>query len=79
MQPPKSFPAKNGKVKFDIDNDVIASDIRGTVAEVGEKLGLEVIDLYEFTEDHPEWFADGVHPNAEGNYSIAMYISTWLV
>lgn len=33
-----------------------------------------VIDLYTLTENHGDWFADGVHPNVEGYEQIAEYI-----
>ena len=32
------------------------------------------IDLHSFTGNHKEWFADGVHPNEEGNRKIADFI-----
>ena len=41
---------------------------------VSEKYGVPVIDLYAFTEHHPEYFLDGVHPNREGNRAIADYL-----
>jgi lysophospholipase L1-like esterase len=36
---------------------------------------LQVIDLFSLTKDHPEYFDDGVHPNAEGNKVIAGYLA----
>lgn len=33
-----------------------------------------LIDLYSYTKEHPEWFADEVHPNGLGNQKIAEYI-----
>lgn len=42
---------------------------------MGEKHGLQVVDLYALTEEHPEYFMDGVHPNALGNQAIAEHIS----
>lgn len=44
------------------------------VRTVAEKTGVPVIDLHTFTKDHPEWFADGLHPNKVGNSAIAQYI-----
>lgn len=44
------------------------------VLEIAEEYTLETIDLHSFTADHPEWFADGLHPNKEGNTEIANYI-----
>ena len=33
-----------------------------------------MIDLYAVTEDHPEYFYDGVHPNQEGYAIVAQAI-----
>ena len=41
---------------------------------IAKEYSLQVIDLYTLTEGHPEWFADGVHPNQEGNARIAEYL-----
>lgn len=72
MQPPRSFPdAVTGKVRYGIHNKRIANEIHKSVAEVGLECGAEVIDLYHLTERHADWFADGVHPNAEGYEKIA--------
>lgn len=74
MQPPKAFPI-DGVVKYEISNDTISNEIRDIVAKVGEAQGCDVIDLYALTEDHPDWFMDGVHPNKEGNQAIAEEIA----
>lgn len=37
---------------------------------------IEVIDLYELSKNHKEWFDDGIHPNKEGNEAIANAISS---
>ena len=72
MTPPFTCPAKGKKeVAFDILNEVIRDEIRPTVMRAAEENGLQVIDLYAFTEGHGEWFADGVHPNKLGNQKIA--------
>lgn len=73
MQPSKCFPV-DGKIKYGISNDVIESEIYDDVAQVAQKCGVNLIDLYSYTEDHPEWFDDGIHPNPEGNQKIAEYI-----
>ena len=75
MQPPRCFPdEKTGIVNYKVKNDLIATEIHKSVAEVGLECGAIVIDLYEFTEDHGDWFADGVHPNVKGYEKIAGYI-----
>lgn len=51
-----------------------------TLKELAEQYSLPVIDIYTFTEGHPEWFCrDGIHPNAEGNRKIAEYIGNRLL
>lgn len=75
MCPTRSFPeTKTGKIRFGISNDVIKNRIRNIVKETAEELDVACIDLYAYTENHPEWFDDGIHPNAEGNDQIAAYI-----
>ena len=71
MTPPRAFPEEpTGVIAFDIDNDPIRDAIRPQILSVGERHGLPVVDLYALTEEHPEFFADGVHPNALGNRAI---------
>ena len=42
--------------------------------EVCAEKVVAVVDLYSATADHPEWFVDGVHPNADGNRAIAQAV-----
>ena len=79
MVPPKAFPEeRTGVVAFDISNDVIRDSIRPLILSLAERYQLFAIDLYSFTENHPEWFDDGVHPNKAGNRAIAEYIHSLL-
>ena len=76
MTPPTCFPEeKTGVVAFDIDEETVNGPVPEIVKEAGKELSLQVIDLSRFTEGHPEWFDDGVHPNEEGNKAIAGYIA----
>ena len=75
MQPPKCYPEeRTGRIVYTISDDNIREEICGIVAEIAEETGCGLIDLYSLTDGHPEWFVDGVHPNAEGNRNIAAYI-----
>ena len=74
MIPPAAFPVDGEPVAFDILDEVIRNEIRPILMKIAEKEGLELIDLYEISEDHPEWFGDGVHPNAEGDRVFAEFI-----
>ena len=76
MTPPHVFGADgHGVAAFGIHTGILEQEIVNAVKETAEKTKLQVIDLYEYTEDHPEWLADGVHPNAAGNKAAAKYIA----
>ncbi|MCD8069316.1 MAG: GDSL-type esterase/lipase family protein [Lachnospiraceae bacterium] len=71
MTPPKAHVYEpEGTVLYDIldENVKQAGEI---VQSVSEEMKLECVDLYRLTENHPEWFGDGVHPVREGNEAIA--------
>ena len=53
---------------------VIRDEICPIIRRVAGRLGIRCFDLYAESESHPEWFADGVHPNVEGNRAIAEFI-----
>ena len=79
MQPPKAFvlPGETAE-KFDIKDQTIRTVCK-IIEEVAQELSVQVIDLYHFTENHPEWFADGIHPNRQGNQAIGEYIAQFLI
>lgn len=66
MIPPEAFPCEDGVIVYGISNDIIRDEIRDIVRTVSEETGAGMIDLYAVTEDHPEYFMDGVHPNQQG-------------
>ena len=75
MLPPWCCPPKAGEpVVYDIQFEVIRDEIRPIIQETAQALDVPVIDLFGLTEGHPEYFMDGVHPNAEGNRVIAAHI-----
>ena len=53
-----------GKASVVISNDTIE-----------EKINVEVIDIYSVTDNHEDYFSDGLHPNFEGNKIIAKEIA----
>lgn len=69
--PPEAFAGEDGRVAYGIDNDVVEHEIRNIVGEVAEETGVNMIDIYSVTENHPEYFTDGVHPNKAGNEILA--------
>ena len=55
-------------------NRIIGEDVRNAVHSVAAEKGVRFVDLYALTEQHPEWFPDYLHPNAEGAAAIADYV-----
>lgn len=45
------------------------------IEQVAEEMGLPTVDVNSALMNHPEYFEDGVHPNAEGALAIATEIS----
>ena len=62
----------------DGNNDIIKGEMTDIINSVAAKLGITVIDIYSVTDGHPEWFADGAHPSADGNRAIAEEIAKYL-
>lgn len=71
--PPPAF-EKDGKVRYDIEKDVIADEIVPAVRKIAESYGIEIIDLYDMFDGRPELFNDGLHPNEEGASMIAQAV-----
>ncbi len=75
IQPPKCFPENwFGKVKGGISDDIVGDEMYDVIKEVAEETGAKYMDLYGFTQEQKKWFANGVHPNAEGNEEIAKFL-----
>lgn len=73
MIPPKAFPVK-GMIKFDINDEIIKNEMIPTIRKVANESDIKTVDLYSLTENSPELFIDGVHPNKKGNILISNYI-----
>lgn len=63
-----------GEINSGVSAEILASEIPAIVTTIAEEKGIQVIDLHTFTADHPDWFADGLHPNGIGHQYIAEYI-----
>lgn len=75
MVPPRAFVVRfRRKVKFGIRNEVVRDEICPIVLRLAKAYNMPVIDLYRLTEEHPEYFEDGVHPNKLGNKVIAEHV-----
>ena len=75
MAPPEAFPAEEGEILYGINNDVIGGEIRNLVPDIAERSGCGTLDLYALTQDHPEYFVDGIHPTEEGYALIAQMVA----
>lgn len=67
------------KVAYDIKNEVIRDEIRQIVKNVSLEQKTEFLDLFELTENHSEYYEDGVHPNKLGNKVIANAVYSLLL
>ncbi len=63
----------------DISNGPVEKEIHPFILEYAKESGTECIDLYVYSEHHPEWFVDGVHPNVKGNQAFAKRIFEQIV
>jgi len=64
-----------GKTNFDIQPEHLTA-IRNSIRTYGLTNGYEVIDIYDLTQYHPEWFEkDNVHPSNEGAMAIARAVA----
>ena len=76
MTPPQVYGADgHGVAAFGIHTEILERNIVEAVKDTAKKMNLQMIDLHEYTKDHPEWFTDGVHPNAAGNRAFAKRIA----
>ena len=63
-------PTVYGKQVDTIDNKYVP-EIVEVQKKVAADMGCPVIDINTFTQNHSEWFGDGVHPNDAGYAEIA--------
>ena len=54
---------------------MIGGEIRNLVPDIAEQSGCGTLDLYALTQDHPEYFVDGIHPTEEGYALIAQMVA----
>lgn len=71
MIPPKAYPGDEGVIIYGIRDTIIRDEVSEIVRQVAEEKDTGLIDLYAVTENHPEYFKDGVHPNRQGYEMIA--------
>jgi lysophospholipase L1-like esterase len=66
-------------VAFDINPDVIRTEIIPIIRKVAKEKGVPVVDLYTPLSGRPELLPDGIHPNAAGAALIARTLHSALL
>ena len=74
MLPPKAFCDDNGDTAFGVSDEKIKLGVIPELKKLAAEFDLPIIDLYSLTEQHPEYYLEGVHPNIQGNKVIAEHI-----
>jgi acyl-CoA thioesterase I len=72
--PPPVFNSGN----YNINPDIVSSNISPLIRELGTNLDLQVIDMQLLVAGHGEWFPDYVHPNSQGTAVMAAIVYTAL-
>jgi alpha-L-fucosidase 2 len=72
------YPAKSYALHSDIRDSVIANGIIPAIQKVAEANKIQVIDLHSLLSNHPEVFADSIHPNNVGYRMIAEEVTKYI-
>lgn len=64
--PPRIFATSSG-----LSNANLVQGVIPRISQVASAMGVRTIDVYSATSGHPEYFADGVHPNSRGAAVVA--------
>lgn len=55
-------------------------EVKNAICALGEKEKLTVLDLYSYTQEHPQWLQeDGIHLNKEGAHAVAAMVGDCMV
>lgn len=76
--PASVFPMNDGDYSYHIDPDRLEK-ISEFVIHFADENELELIDIYNITAGHPEWYEhDRAHPNKYGARAIASSVFHWI-
>ena len=59
----------------DCSDAIVRDEVSEILTGISKTSGAALIDLYALTQSQPQWFADGLHPNQQGNAAIAQAIA----
>lgn len=62
--------------RFGLNNEIIRTELQEIIPRIAEERGLEWINFYPLTENHPEYYSDGLHLTPLGNRLIAEAVYT---
>lgn len=65
--------------RFGLNNQIIEEELQVIIPQIGEDLGLPVINLYPITKDQSAYYSDGLHLTPLGNRVIAEEIYRHLI
>ncbi|WP_170243972.1 GDSL-type esterase/lipase family protein [Streptococcus suis] len=60
--------------RFGLNNQIIEEELQAIIPQIGQELGLPVINLYPVTKGKLEYYSDGLHLSPLGNQVIAQEI-----
>ncbi|GGZ22411.1 hypothetical protein GCM10007049_14040 [Echinicola pacifica] len=63
------------KDNFGITESVMVDEMMPMLKEIAKATNSKMINLYKPFKKHSDWFADGVHPNTDGNRLIAKVVA----
>ncbi len=76
--PYQTFTDNNGIVEYGFLTEMFPVEIEA-IKEIAQERDLKVVDIYSFTQNHPEWVeADGIHLTAIGYSEMAGQVAAAL-
>lgn len=68
-------PPVYGAGAFGISPTLVEREVRPVVRAAATSAHCQIVDVHDALSDHPEWFPDTVHPNADGARRLAQVIA----
>lgn len=58
----------------DCSEEILSNEIKPIIKALAQNTGAGLIDLYDITKAHSEWYGDGLHLDRDGNHAAATEI-----